>query len=205
MGPPGPAGGRGDAVHTLWWPGVVGGVRDMQALDSEQVYETPFEDKFVPRRCSNDLLIGVLRAVLVAQQRRDPVVDQEVKKASWDPAAWNIHAGLSEGSAAAWAKKFLADTGPCNFAPSASVRKHVGTAFRACCVGNLGCRNGLLRYAVPGAPCDSTIRALDAFAGLAKTEVYGINQMRFERLIHLAELRAPKKRPWVIGDLEGSR
>ena len=194
MGPPGPAGGGGDAVLTLWWSGVVGGARDLQALDSEQVYEIPFEDKFVPRRCSNDLLIGVLRAVLVAQQRRDPVVDQEGKKASWDPAAWSIHAGLSEGSAAAWAKKFLADTGPCNFAPSASVRKHVGTAFRACCVGNLGCRNGLLRYAVPGAPCDMTIRALDALAGLAKTELYGINQMRFERLIHR-----------VIGDLDGSR
>ena len=82
----------------------------MQALDSEQVYETPFEDKFVPRRCSNDLLIGVLRAVLVAQQRRDPVVDQEVKKASWDPAAWSIHAGLSEGSAAAM-KKFMEKNG----------------------------------------------------------------------------------------------
>ena len=47
-------------------------MRDMQALDSEQVYETPFEDKFVPRKCSNDLLIGVLRAVLVAQQKPDP-------------------------------------------------------------------------------------------------------------------------------------
>ena len=122
----------------------------MQALDSEQVYETPFEDKFVPRRCSNDLLIGVLRAVLVAQQKPDPatvahvegagrrsgsgppqrkrrrtarfndgygegeeggedpvpqprpapVVDQEVKKASLDPAAGSIFAGLTLGSAA---------------------------------------------------------------------------------------------------------
>ena len=71
-GPPGPAGGGGDAVLTLWWPGVVGGARDLQALDSEQVYEIPFEDKFVPRKCSNELLIGVLRAVLVAQQKPDP-------------------------------------------------------------------------------------------------------------------------------------
>ena len=244
----------------------------LQALDSHQVYETPFEDKFVPRKCSNDLLIGVLRGILQAQQKpkepanggpapggrpatgqqqlqlggvvpgtnwlssssrgagrdagggrkkkrrqrssegheetedvqetRQPptLVVPEVNKVSWDPAAGSIFAGLSDGAASAMRnyKKKLeeskgrdgdGESGPFN----STVTKHAGKAFGACCVGNLAIRNGLLRHAVPRAPLDSTIRSLDSLAGLAKTELYGINQMRVDRMLHKAEQREAKR------------
>ena len=237
----------------------------VQALDSAQVFETPFEDKFVPRKCSNDLLIGVLQAILVTQQkpkepahgdpargpppahwqqagprevppgtnwlsnasngtrrargrvrrqrRREqtddteeamapppppPVVVPEINNITWDPAAGSVFAGLNEGAAAAMRKYQRREnqnrggegvSGSFN----STVTKHAGKAFGACCVGNLAIRNGLLRWAVPNAPQDATIRMLDALAGLAKTELYGINQIRLDRLLRLHEQREARR------------
>jgi hypothetical protein len=65
-----------------------------------------------------------------------------------------------------------------------AIKKHAGRAFGACAVANAGCRNGLLRLALPTAPLDDTVRLQDAFGAWPKTELYDINQVRAERKIN---------------------
>lgn len=55
----------------------------ISTIDSAQVQTTAFEEKLVPRNCSNELLVGVLREILVAQHPESiclPSVEEDLEK-----------------------------------------------------------------------------------------------------------------------------
>ena len=213
----------------------------VMALDQDQVFDAPFEDKFVPRDESNKMLAQVCREILLLQQKpvesappsqdpqdtdnsecgssdhvsqkpgaskrrrrsgrgrgvrlrnkkskgpaasTEPRLDfapPEVAKVGWSAAAGSIFAGVDDGGNRAMmkARKSPAFDSRHTEAVVSVIRKHIGRVFGALALGNLAARSGLLRMVLKDCPG----RTEDALASLPLLELFGVNQMRLERVL----------------------
>ena len=194
----------------------------MTTIDSAQVLATPFEEKLVPRNASNDLLVGVLRAILRAQHGikmeagpEDAAEDAEAEQKNKRicirlPKQQQPNKGKAQSSPEVQTMQWTAaatlvlagvmdgsgqacEKGGKTTATS-TVTKLSGKAFGAMATANVAMRNGLLRFALSEkAPLDNQVRILDSLAAIPKMELASVNQLLAEMLIQQQKLQMEKR------------